>query len=52
VSEAVSFLKANSNIKFIETQTEDDAKILEDVLIAMYHPFYNTPLRKLKRQTL
>lgn len=52
VSEAVSFLKSNSNIKLIETETEDDAKILEDFLIAIYHPFYNTPLRKLKKQIM
>lgn len=51
VSSTVSFLKANSKIKHIATETEDDAKILEDVLIAIYHPFYNTPLRKLKKQT-
>lgn len=48
VSRVVSFLKSSANIKFIETETEDDAKILEDVLISMYHPQYNTPLRKLK----
>jgi excinuclease UvrABC nuclease subunit len=35
-----SFLKSSSNIKFVVTKTEDDAKILEDVLIAIYHPFY------------
>lgn len=51
VSNAVSFLKFNSNIKLIATETEDEAKILEDVLIAIHHPFYNTPLRKLKKQT-
>jgi len=49
VPDAVSFLKSNSSVKFAVTKTEDDAKILEDVLIAIYHPFYNTPLRKLKK---
>jgi len=46
--ETRNFLKS-SNIKFIATKTEDDAKILEDVLIAIYHPFYNIPLRKLRK---
>jgi len=50
VSNTVSFLKSDSNIKLIATETEDDAKILEDVLIAIYHPFYNIPLRKLKKK--
>ena len=50
VSKAVSFLRFNSTIKLKETDSEDDAKILEDVLIAIYHPFYNIPLRKLKKQ--
>jgi len=49
VSKAVSFLKSNSTIKLKGTDSEDDAKILEDILIAIYHPFYNTPLRKLKK---
>lgn len=49
-SKAIGFLKSDSNIKFTETETEDNAKILEDVLIAIYHPFYNTPLRRLKKQ--
>jgi len=50
VSDAVSWLKNNSKIKFIETETDDDAKILEDFLIAIYHPHFNTPLRILKKQ--
>lgn len=50
VSKAVNLLKFNSTIKLKETDSEDDAKILEDVLIAIHHPFYNTPLRKLKKQ--
>jgi excinuclease UvrABC nuclease subunit len=51
VKETLKFLKSSSNIKFIVTETEDDAKILEDVLIAIHHPFYNIPLRKLRKQT-
>ena len=52
VSNAVGFLKSNASIKLIATETEDDAKILEDALIAIYHPLYNTPLRKLKKRTV
>jgi excinuclease UvrABC nuclease subunit len=48
VTSVLSFLKSNSNVKILATETEDDAKILEDFLIAIYHPFYNVPLRKLK----
>ena len=47
--DAVRWLKNNSNIKFTVTQKEEDAKILEDVLIAIYHPHFNTPLRTLKK---
>jgi len=50
VTETLNFLKSYSKIKFITTETEDDAKILEQVLIAIYHPLYNIPLRKLKKQ--
>jgi len=49
VPEAVGFLKSNSKIKLTQTETEDDAKIVEDFLIAIHHPFFNTPLRKLKK---
>lgn len=31
VSNTISFLRDNSTIKFLETETDDDAKILEDV---------------------
>jgi excinuclease UvrABC nuclease subunit len=47
IDEVLEFLKTAATIKFIDTETEDDAKILEDILIAMYHPLYNIPLRKL-----
>jgi excinuclease UvrABC nuclease subunit len=47
-TETHAFLKDNSTIKFVDTASEDDAKILEDVLIAVHHPFYNTPLRKMQ----
>jgi len=40
VKETLKFLKSHSDITFIVTETEDDAKILECVLIAIYHPFY------------
>jgi hypothetical protein len=46
---AHNFLKTAATIKFIETETEDDAKILEEVLIALYHPFYNMPLKIAKK---
>jgi excinuclease UvrABC nuclease subunit len=49
IDEVRNFLKTAATIKFIETETEDDAKILEDVLVAIHHPYYNTPLRKLKK---
>jgi excinuclease UvrABC nuclease subunit len=51
VTSVLSFLKSNSSVRLVATETEDDAKILEDVLIAIYHPFYNIPLRKLKKLT-
>jgi len=50
VKETLEFLRSSSSIKFIATETEDDAKILEDVLIAIYHPFYNIPLKDLKKK--
>jgi hypothetical protein len=49
IDKAHNFLKTAATIKFIETKTEDDAKILEDVLIALYHPFYNMPLKIAKK---
>jgi len=49
IEKAHNFLKTAATIKFIETKTEDDAKILEDVLIALYHPFYNMPLKIAKK---
>jgi hypothetical protein len=48
VPKVLSFLKFHAHIKFIETETEDDARILEDALISIFHPLYNTPLKKLK----
>jgi excinuclease UvrABC nuclease subunit len=51
-TKTLNFLKSTSNVKFIATETEDDAKILEDVLIALHHPLYNIPLRKLKKQNV
>jgi excinuclease UvrABC nuclease subunit len=50
IDEVRNFLKTAATIKFIDTETEDDAKILEDVLVAIHHPYYNAPLRKLKKQ--
>jgi hypothetical protein len=49
IDKAHNFLKTAATIKFIETDTEDEAKILEDVLIAIYHPFYNMPLKIAKK---
>jgi excinuclease UvrABC nuclease subunit len=49
IDKAHNFLKTAATIKFIETETEDDAKILEEVLIALYHPFYNMSLKIAKR---
>jgi len=51
VSTTVSFLRDNAEIKLIATETEDDAKILEEILITIYQPYYNIPLRKLKKKT-
>lgn len=51
VTGVLSFLKSKSSVKLLATETEDDAKILEDVLIAIYNPFYNVPLRRLKKST-
>jgi excinuclease UvrABC nuclease subunit len=50
IDEVRNFLKTAATIKFIDTETEDDAKILEHVLVAIHHPYYNTPLKKLKKQ--
>jgi hypothetical protein len=49
IDKAHNFLKTATTIKFIDTDTEDEAKILEDVLIALYHPFYNMPLKIAKK---
>lgn len=49
VANAKKLLKENSKIKSITTETEDDARILEDVLIALHHPIFNEPLRRLKK---
>jgi excinuclease UvrABC nuclease subunit len=49
IDEVRNFLKIATTIRFIDTETEDDAKILEHVLVAIHHPYYNTPLRKLKK---
>jgi hypothetical protein len=49
IDKAHNFLKTSATIKFIDTNTEDEAKILEDVLIALYHPFYNMPLKIAKK---
>lgn len=49
VWEAVNFLKSNATIKFESTATEDDAKVLGDILISIYHPPYNTPLKNWKK---
>jgi hypothetical protein len=49
IDKAHNFLKTSATIKFIDTDTEDEAKILEDVLIALYHPFYNMPLKIAKK---
>ena len=42
VSVVVRWLKDNARAKFISTDTEYDARILEDFLIAIYHPYFNT----------
>jgi excinuclease UvrABC nuclease subunit len=47
---AIRWLRENSKIKFITTETEDDARILVDVLIALHHPKFNEPLRRLKTE--
>jgi excinuclease UvrABC nuclease subunit len=39
IDEVRNFLKTAATIKFIDTETEDDAKILEDVLVAIHHPY-------------
>jgi|GEM_PF-656666 len=49
IDEVRNFLKTAATIRFIDTETEDDAKILEDVLVAIYHPFYNMPLKIAKK---
>lgn len=49
-TETLNFLKMNSTLKVVETDSEEDAKILENVLIPIHHPFFNVPLRKLKKK--
>ena len=48
--DAINWLRQNSRIKFMATDSEDDARLLEDVMIALNHPYFNTPLRKLRKE--
>ena len=48
--DAVNWLKQDSRIRFMATDSEDDARLLEDVMIALKHPYFNTPLRKLRKE--
>ena len=46
------FLESSAKIKFIEVDSVEKAKILEAILIAIYKPYYNKPLKQLlKRET-
>lgn len=48
--DAINWLRQNSRIKFMATDSEDDARLLEDVMIALKQPHFNTPLRKLRKE--
>ena len=47
---AKNFLKSSAKIKFIEMDSIEKAKILEYILIAIYKPYYNTPLKQLLKE--
>ena len=44
------FLKSSAKIKFIEVDSVEKAKILEDILIAVYKPYYNKSLKQLLKE--
>ncbi|MDQ1281443.1 MAG: hypothetical protein QG670_2708 [Thermoproteota archaeon] len=48
--DAVNWLKQNSRIKFIAIDSEEDARLLEDAMIALKHPYFNTPLRRFQKE--
>lgn len=50
--DAVNHLIQNSRIQFIPTDSLDDARLLEDTMIALKHPYFNTPLRELRKEPL
>lgn len=50
--DALNWLRQNSRIKFMVTGSEDDARLLEDVMVALMHPYFNTPLRKMRKEPL
>ena len=45
--DAVKWLKQNAIIKFIATDSEVDARLLENAMVALKHPYFNVPLRRL-----
>ena len=47
---AKNFLKSSAKIKFVEMDSIERAKILEHILIAIYKPYYNTPLKQLLKE--
>ena len=47
---ARKFLKSSAKIKFIKTDSVENAKILEGVLIAVYKPYYNKSLKQLLKE--
>ncbi|MCJ7633002.1 hypothetical protein MUP77_11505 [Candidatus Bathyarchaeota archaeon] len=48
--EARTWLRQNAKITVMATDSEDDARLLEDVMIALKHPYFNTPLRQLRHE--
>ena len=48
--DAINWLRQTSRIKFLGTESEDDARLLEDIMIALNHPYFNKPLKKLRKE--
>ncbi len=49
--DAINWLRRNSRIKFIVTDSDIDAQLLEDVMIALKHPYFNKSLRELRKES-
>ena len=46
---AMDFLKRNSIVKFLVTEDECEAKLMEVALVCIHRPYWNEPLRRLRK---